>query len=127
MKLICPKRDIITIIWGIDLWGTIEYQENEMLFGDYPNAEVTKPSPGQSIAILGNCYTKDNSPTIGQVNDTTGAMGTLWGTIYDINLQPDPEETFYLRSGFTTSNDGEYFQRVPSSIFNRNSSKTNDA
>ncbi len=119
-----PEGDMITITWGIDEGGYIFYQESEMLFGDYPNAEVTKPHPGQSIARIGyNIYTKDNSPTIGQVNDTTGAMGTLIGTIFDVNLQPVTEETFYLRSWFTTSNNGEYFQRVLSNIYNRNQIK----
>ena len=119
-----PEGDQITVTWGIDLWGSIEYQENEMAFGEYPDALVTKPNPGQSITNINNFYSKDNSPTLGQVNDTTGAMGTLWGTVFDMNLLPVPNESFYLitnlSSLFTTSNNGEYSLRVLSNIFNRN-------
>jgi hypothetical protein len=122
--LINNEGDIITLTWGIDLWGSIEYQESEMVFGEYPNSTVTKPGPGQSIANINYYYSKDNSPTLGQVNDTTGVMGTLWGTVFDMNLLPVPNESFYLTtylsSLFITSNDGEYSLRVLSNIFNRN-------
>ncbi|OQX77013.1 MAG: hypothetical protein B6D64_08900 [Bacteroidetes bacterium 4484_276] len=119
-----PEGDVITITWGVDEGGDILYQDYEMQFGDYPNAMVTKPYPGQSIALIQSKYSKDNSPTIGQYNDTTGTMGTLQGTVFDMYLQPVAEETFcflfYPNCYFTTTNNGKFSVRVLSNIFNSN-------
>jgi len=126
-QFINPEGDIITITWGIDEGGYILYQEYVMPFGDYPNSTVTKPDPGQSIALIQSKYSKDNSPTIGQYNDTTGTMGTLQGKVFDMYLQPVAEETFcflfYPNCYFTTTNNGKFSVRVLSNIFNRNEIK----
>lgn len=118
-----PEGDFIHVTWGIDFYGYIEYQENEMYFGDYPNSKVTKPRLGQSIAFIRYDYSKDNSPTIGIMNDTIGAMGTLSGTVYDINLDPVQTEVFlvdYSWLDFTTSETGEYAYRTYSNTYNSN-------
>jgi len=110
--IINPEGDVVTVTWGIYFNGSIYFDANEMIFGGLPNASITKPRPGQSISRFAGFYSKDNSPTLGQVNDTTGAMGTLAGIIYDINLQPVPEQTFMLIYWFTTLTSGNFSTRV---------------
>lgn len=123
--IINPEGDMLNLTWSISEGSELFYQETEFYFGDYPEAVVTKPYPGQSIALIGAThYSKDNSPSLGLMNDTTGAMGTLYGTIFDINLQPVPEETFQLMvptsiiNRFTTLIDGQYSVRAISNIYN---------
>nr|NQU91327.1 hypothetical protein [Bacteroidota bacterium] len=114
------EGDLIEVTWGIDMWGYIEYMTSELIFGEYPNAGVMKPYPGQSISYINYTYSKDNSPTIGQTNDSTGAMGTLTGIVFDNQLQPVPEQTFVLDQWFTTTFEGEYTIRVLSNVFSEN-------
>jgi hypothetical protein len=107
-----PEGDVVTVTWGIYFNGSIYFDANEMIFGGLPNASIIKPRPGQSISRFAGFYSKDNSPTLGQVNDTTGAMGTLAGIVYDINLQPVPDQTFLLPYWFITSASGDFSTRV---------------
>ncbi len=128
--MISPDQDEVSLSWSVGDGGELMWQETTLIFGDHPDAIVTSPTAGQSIALLstsGFFYTKDQSPTPGQWNDTTGTMGTLYGTIFDINMEPIREEIFKLvvlpialNQSFTTSSEGAYSLRVPSNILYRN-------
>jgi hypothetical protein len=116
--IVNPEGDVVTVSWGIYFNGSIYFDTNELVFGELPNTSISKPRPGQSISRFAGFYSKDNSPTLGQVNDTTGAMGTLAGRVYDINLQPVPDQTFLLPNWFITSASGDFSTRVFSHNYN---------
>jgi len=84
----------------------------ELVFGNKSNAVIGSPLIGQSIA---KCiyYVKDDSPTIGTNNDTTGILGTLKGMIFDKNGVPVANKEFWLEMfKFTTAQDGSYLTRM---------------
>ncbi|MFW6225108.1 MAG: T9SS type A sorting domain-containing protein [Bacteroidota bacterium] len=86
--------------------------EDILIFGDLPGASINYPRQGQSISKYGMYYTKDNSPTIGLSNDTTGMCGTVKGIIYDKYSKPVENKTFRLDYYFETSENGQYSARV---------------
>ena len=94
--------------------------EDVLIFGNLPGASINYPGQGQSICKYGMYYIKDNSPTIGQSNDTIGMCGTVKGIIYDKYSEPVKNKTFRLDNYFITSENGEYSARVYSkpSTFN---------
>ncbi len=57
-------------------------------------------------------YVKDNSPTIGFINDTIGICGTIWGTIYSAYSTPVSQRMFKINYPFETNSVGEYSTRV---------------
>ncbi|MEA3476125.1 MAG: T9SS type A sorting domain-containing protein [Candidatus Cloacimonadota bacterium] len=67
-------------------------------FGDYINSIINSPFSGQSLARItisdtatgmsGKVLTKDNSPTLGIPNDTTGTQGTFCGYVFDNQNNP---------------------------------------
>jgi len=67
-------------------------------FGDYINSIINSPFSGQSLARItifdtttgmsGQILTKDNSPTLGMPNDTTGTKGTFCGYVFDYQHNP---------------------------------------
>ena len=100
--------------------------EDELIFGDLPGALINYPRQGQSISRYWMYYTKDNSPTIGLTNDTTGTCGTVKGIVYDKYSEPVDTRTLRLENYFETSENGEYSARVYSkpSTFSRIDYKT---
>lgn len=89
--------------------------DDELIFGNIPGAVINYPRKGQSISASGwHCINKvkDNSPTIGLINDTLGVCGTLRGIVYDKYLKPVKRCKFWLDFGFETSENGEYISRV---------------
>lgn len=100
--------------------------EDALLFGDVLGASINAPRVGQSLCKNGYFYVKDNSPTIGLSNDTTGTYGTVKGIIYDKYSEPVDTRTFRLDNYFETSENGEYSARVYSkpSTFSRIDYKT---
>jgi len=86
---------------------------SKLIFGNIPGASINYPRKGQSISSFGWPYfVKDNSPTIGLVNDTLGVCGTVKGIVYDKYLKPVQHRTFCLDFIFETSENGEYVSRV---------------
>jgi hypothetical protein len=90
-------------------------------FGNYPNAVVIAPSTGQSISrfVLGylcnahdSIYSLTSNPTMGLVNDTTGALSTIKGIVYDMSGNPVLNETFIMDFNFTTSSTGQFVTRI---------------
>jgi hypothetical protein len=72
---------------------------DSVIFGDYPNSTLPCIRAGESISFVsfiqsarysGNCSI-DVSPTIGNCNDTTGALGTWSGFAYDTSGNPFTE------------------------------------
>lgn len=64
--------------------------EGRLVFGNSAFAGIAAPQPGQSICFkeaAPSYYYLDNSPTPGQVNDSTNAMGTMEGIVRDSNGQ----------------------------------------
>ncbi|NLP10393.1 T9SS type A sorting domain-containing protein [bacterium] len=53
------------------------------------------PAQGQSISLIDNCYYLDNTPTLGQPNDTLNAMGSVCGTVRDAWGNPLPGATIW--------------------------------
>lgn len=95
--------------------------EDFLIFGNIAGASISYPRQGQSISKYWRDYNKDNSPTIGLINDTIGMCGTIKGIIYDKYLLPVESQTFMLDEWFKTFDNGEYSARVYSkpSSFNR--------
>jgi hypothetical protein len=100
--------------------------EDELMFGDLPGTLINYPRQGQSISKYWMYYLKDNSPSIGLSNDTTGMSGTVKGIIYDKYSVPVESKTFRLDNYFETTENGEFSARVYSkpSIFSRIDYKT---
>ncbi len=103
-----------------------ELFEDNLIFGDIAGASINCPRQGQSISKYWMYYLKDNSPTIGLSNDTTGMCGTIKGIIYDKYSLPVESKTFRLDNYFETSENGEFSARVYSkpSTFSRIDYKT---
>jgi hypothetical protein len=82
-------------------------------FGVSPDADIAAPKTGQSICYTEYYYYLDNTPTLGQPNDTTNTTGYITGWIKDSNNIPlrgvrvggyDPlEETTTDSTGFFKS------------------------
>ena len=124
-----PDGDSITIcIYSKNFYLT-DHLRDCLVFGDYRNAVIGKPKTGQSISycddeLFFNCngeildYPKfnfDKSPTLGDLNDSTGMCGTLLGKIYNTDGQPmylGSSSNFKLEYEFQTSSNGEYKTRV---------------
>ncbi len=86
--------------------------EDILIFGDLPGASINYPRQGQSISKYWTYYVKDNSPTIGLLNDTIGMCGTVKGIVYDKYSLPIESKTFMLDNYFVTSANGEFSTRV---------------
>jgi hypothetical protein len=86
--------------------------EDVLIFGNSVGAVINYPRPGQSISKFSQYFVKDNSPTIGSSNDTSGMCGTIKGIIYDKYSIPVSERQFYMDYIFETTDNGEYSTRV---------------
>lgn len=90
--VINPLQDTIRILTYLDestgYTSFGEYLMHELIFG-YPESVIPFLAPNQSICAweitfgYPVCFYKDNSPTMGYQNDTTGATATLHGMFYD--------------------------------------------
>ncbi len=83
-----------------------------LVFGDAEGATIHYPRTGQSISRYWIYYVKDNSPSIGALNDTSGMCGTIKGTVYDQFLLPVASRVFLMDNKFETSGNGEFSARV---------------
>lgn len=95
--------------------------EEILIFGNISGASINYPRHGQSICKYSNYIVKDNSPTIGVINDTSGICGTLKGVVYDKDSEIVENRIFRFEdSYFESCVDGEYEVRVYSkpSVFN---------
>lgn len=106
------------------------YLIDECYFGNFPDSWINSPNTGQSLARItildtttgmsGKILTKDNSPTLGMPNDTTGTKGTFCGYVYDNQGNPinGVELKFYYPyySNYfpvvTTDGTGHFSQRM---------------
>lgn len=86
--------------------------EDVLIFGSSIGAPIDYPRPGQSLSKYRWCFAKDNSPSIGLVNDTIGMCGTVKGVVYDKFSDPVQNRTIRLDFDFTTTENGEYVARV---------------
>lgn len=100
--------------------------EDVLIYGNATEALINFPRLGQSLSRYYMYFIKDNSPTIGEPNDTLGMCGTLRGTVYDKFSTPVQNRSFLLDFNFETDLNGEYSARVLSkpSAFNRIRYKT---
>lgn len=95
--------------------------EDILIFGNMSGASINYPRQDQSICKYSKYMVKDNSPTIGAINDTSGIYGTLKGVVYDKYSAIVGNRIFRLEdSYFRSSADGAYTVRVYSkpSVFN---------
>ena len=101
-----------------------------LAFGNVENPDVLAPLTGQSIERFThtNCYypndppldvfTLCKSPTMGLPNDTTGCMGTMQGTMYDMNGGVIGYSTLITMDyGFSSSAQGGFSSRIFSRIY----------
>jgi hypothetical protein len=95
-------------------YTSVGYKDSdELIFGNIPGATIDYPRKGQSLSFINwSCFAKDNSPTIGLINDTLGMCGTIKGIVYDKYLKPVQRCKFWLDFDFETSEKGEYISRV---------------
>ena len=71
---------------------TFNIPGGSLTFGNSPSAVVPSPGESQSISYGGRgYYYLDNSPTLGQHNDSANAMGTVQGLIADSLGRPIPD------------------------------------
>lgn len=114
--------DHLKVVYYFKMDGYSIHYSNGLVFGNQPGSYVNYPRKGQSICRIYNGiyndYVKDNSPTIGAVNDTSGVFGTLKGFIYDKNLKPIQHCRFRLGwYDFETSDNGKYSVKVLSKSY----------
>lgn len=80
-----PLRDSISV--SINYYTYPLYPD--LVFGDLTTSTINPLRVGQSVALIGENYSKDKSPTIGMENDTIGMCGTIKGKVYDpYNILP---------------------------------------
>ncbi|MBD3374482.1 hypothetical protein GF406_05535 [candidate division KSB1 bacterium] len=90
-----------------------DQQIDKMSFGVH---DLPAPGPGQSLCWGDNYYYLDNSPTLGQFNDTLDATGTIMGQVTDSEGQPlkdvsvmaYPGGTFPPDDGDMTDSEGRF-------------------
>ena len=68
---------------------------DQMVFGNQPNSTITAPKTGQSIClkVYADIFQRyylylDDTPTLGQPNDSSGAMGWIEGIVADSSGTP---------------------------------------
>jgi hypothetical protein len=99
-----------------------EYLEHNLVFG-YPSSEIPVLFPGQSICTweveygYPVCFYKDNSPTPGFPNDTTGATATLRGTFYDYLDQVISQPMYQCDFSISNNVTSYYFELYETSFF----------
>lgn len=87
------------------------------------SSSITTPAPNQSVSIIDDCFYLDNTPTLGQPNDTLNAMGLVDGFITDTSGEPlsdvkaSPELLYvygnkYLPSLAVTDSNGHFLIRA---------------
>lgn len=87
--------------------------EDRLMYGNFSNSPINYPREGQSICRYGRHFVKDNSPTIGVLNDTIGICGTLKGIMYDKYSGTVDNRSFYIDNLiFETLSNGEFEARV---------------
>ncbi len=69
--------------------------------GNYPGSYLHNIVNGQSIACLGgyDSFYKDNTPTMGEANDLSGAMAQIYGQVYGLNNQLITNKYFWIDDG----------------------------
>ena len=87
-----------------------------LVFGNSKGSALAAPATGQSISFNGISFYLDNSPTLGQPNDTVNACGTIRGNVKDENGLPIAGVTVYNYLTWDpsiayTNNNGEFFFR----------------
>jgi hypothetical protein len=102
---------------------------SELAFGNVENPDVLAPLSGQSIERFAhtNCYYPYHSldvftlckyPTMGLPNDTTGCMGTLQGTMFDMDGGIITYSTVInMDYGFSSDAQGHLSTRIFSRIY----------
>ncbi len=113
-----PAGDVIRLFFA-------DHSEFDQLrFGDSCTAVYRcppAPAQEQSISLIDNCYYLDNTPTLGQANDTLNAMGSVRCKVTDASGNPLPGATIwaeplyvsdYYRYGRQTSTDDQGDYRV---------------
>lgn len=89
-----PDGDLVKLISYLYPWG--EDPVDSVAFGNYPGSRLSCIEEGESVMFAmydietGGTwgFGIDSSPTIGTMNDTTGAMGNFSGIVYDLEGNP---------------------------------------
>ncbi|MBC8376827.1 MAG: T9SS type A sorting domain-containing protein [FCB group bacterium] len=87
----------------ITLFNSAGYWMDELRYGDVENTETPSPPSGYSICLdyeMYHYWYLDSTPTLGAENDTSGAMSTIEGNIYDHD--GNPLERARVRHAMTT-------------------------
>lgn len=85
-------------------------------FGNVSDSYIDNIRDGQSIVSMcrpldfgcRQVFSKDNSPTIGNYNDTAGVCGYLYGKVYNLNGVIVADSVFTLDNEFSTDISGNY-------------------
>lgn len=101
------------------------YNENKLIFGNYPNSKIRAPQLGESVAgvpayyLYYGYYCICKSPTIGEQNTGIGMKGTITGTVYDKDNQPlslkniiFKEFPFLIGAQITPQEDGTFSSEI---------------
>jgi len=86
--------------------------EDVLIYGNCQGACINYPREGQSLSKYWMYFVKDNSPSIGASNDTTGMCGTIKGIIFDKYVTPVSQKKFRIDYPFETSENGAYSTRA---------------
>lgn len=96
-----PEGDYVKLIsysWGDNPFDYVA-------FGNFPESQIDCIKEGESVIFLSyvqsagpaQSFCLDISPTIGSENDTTGALGTYTGMVYNLSGNPFTEGFFDLQ------------------------------
>ncbi len=105
---------IVEVFYTID--DEVSSLQKVLLFGNYEGSVVSNISATQSIVSMGvsygesenYVYSKDNTPTLGNHNDTAGVCGYLTGKVYKLNGDVAANTSFFLDFPFTADAQGNY-------------------
>ncbi len=105
-----PFGDSLSVVYYMPYFNYYDV----LVFGESNGAVISSPRCGQSLSKYMWNFSKDKSPTIGEINDTTGMCGTLSGVVYNLYDEPVADQTFMLNGGtqFDTDGFGNYTLRM---------------
>lgn len=107
------QGDTIKVVYYCSWIGKME---DILIYGDCQGASISQPRLGQSLSKYVISFIKDNSPTIGETNDTIDACGMMTGIIYDKNLNRVSNHEFHLdynrNNSFISQDNGRYFAKA---------------
>ncbi len=90
----------------IALFDQDSFRVEEVRWGSVANPDIGTPLPSQSMCYHydwppGEVWYLDDSPSLGDWNDHENALGSISGTVYDLNGIPVPNALMLYGYGFT--------------------------